>query len=45
MSKVCVKILALNLIIVGVSPSCIRCLSFRYHMKALPEQNVMFEVL
>ena len=30
---------------VGVSPSCVRPLSFRNHMKALHKQNVMFEVL
>ena len=29
------KFLALNLKVVGVSPSCIRFLSFRYHIKAL----------
>ena len=35
--------MALNLKIVGVS--CVRFLSFKYHMKALPEQNLICEVL
>ena len=39
------KFLALNFEIVGVSPSCIRFLSFGYQMKALPEQNLIFEIL
>ena len=39
------KFLALNFKIVGVSPSCMKFLSFRYQMKALPEQNLIFEIL
>ena len=39
------KFLALNFKIVGVSPSCIRFLSFGYQMKALLEQNLIFEIL
>ena len=37
--------MALNLKIVGVSASYMRVLSLRYDMKALPEQNLIFEVL
>ena len=39
------KFLTLNFTILGVSPSCIRLLSLRYQMKALPEQNLIFEIL
>ena len=39
------KFIALNFKIVGVSLSCIKFLSFRYQMKALPEQNLIFEIL
>ena len=43
--KIVSKFLAPNFKIVGVSPSCIKVLSFRYQMKALPEQNLIFEIL
>ena len=36
------KFLALNFKIVGVSASCIKFLSFRYNVKALLEQNLIF---